>query len=458
MNITIKSNGFVTGDFLDPIAYAGEKNSRVIEITHPLFPNVNYQLVVIKDHRPYLIGIQDGECIFPPSLIDIAGTLKCQFVATRKVENINDCDCTPTYSDDCADLVFKSDKFTLTVKEGLNLNGLTPMPTYEAIQDAYLNLEKAKLSVEKIKLENEEILNKITDKINEMQLNQVIIDYQKEAITRSSKDTELENKINMLLGKYEDKYEQLIKKFSNNAIKDSENNIILTNTTTISEDLTIPDNITLIIPPSVLLLLDNSITLKNEGNIKVNGIIVLGDNCTIENGNYIECQSLLDNFTFNEQSQIKLVANSSLSEYDSENVALNEIFGKNSAKLSSSSILIIEHEDKNNKFIFNVLGDIDIVSQYNIDNSIFNIKGTMNVFNILRLCNKSKINLKHNSKIIVEDQIILDNIYDGYIHFDITGEDETSHFIMGEVAEVKGLTAGYKYYYNITEKCWERMK
>ena len=32
MNITIKQNGFVTGDFLEPVAYAGEVNSRLLNI------------------------------------------------------------------------------------------------------------------------------------------------------------------------------------------------------------------------------------------------------------------------------------------------------------------------------------------------------------------------------------------------------------------------------------------
>ena len=45
MNITIKQNGFVTGDFLEPVAYAGEVNSRLLNIIHPTFENAFYQLL-----------------------------------------------------------------------------------------------------------------------------------------------------------------------------------------------------------------------------------------------------------------------------------------------------------------------------------------------------------------------------------------------------------------------------
>ena len=67
MNITIKQNGFVTGDFLEPVAYAGEVNSRLLNIIHPTFENAFYQLLIIKDNRPYILGIDNGKVIIPPS-------------------------------------------------------------------------------------------------------------------------------------------------------------------------------------------------------------------------------------------------------------------------------------------------------------------------------------------------------------------------------------------------------
>ena len=173
MNITIKQNGFVTGDFLEPVAYAGEVNSRLLNIIHPTFENAFYQLLIIKDNRPYILGIDNGKVIIPPSLTDIATKLECQFLATRKNENIdtstNTCDCYPDSMNDCRHMIFKSDKFTLKVAEGLNLNGLTPIPPYEQLVEIYNNISKAKLAVEQAKAENMALLEQINSKIDELQ-------------------------------------------------------------------------------------------------------------------------------------------------------------------------------------------------------------------------------------------------------------------------------------------------
>ena len=41
--LIIKQSGFVTGDaLLNPVAYAGEMNSRVINVIHPTFENCYY--------------------------------------------------------------------------------------------------------------------------------------------------------------------------------------------------------------------------------------------------------------------------------------------------------------------------------------------------------------------------------------------------------------------------------
>ena len=173
MNITIKQNGFVTGDFLEPVAYAGEVNSRLLNIIHPTFENAFYQLLIIKDNRPYILGIDNGKVIIPPSLTDIATKLECQFLATKKNENIdtsaNACDCYPDSMNDCRHMIFKSDKFTLKVAEGLNLNGLTPIPPYEQLVEIYNNISKAKLAVEQAKADNLRLLDTIEEKIKELQ-------------------------------------------------------------------------------------------------------------------------------------------------------------------------------------------------------------------------------------------------------------------------------------------------
>ena len=172
MQIVIKQNGFVTGDFLEPVAYAGEVNSRIIDIIHPTFDNAIYQLLIIKDKHPYVLGIDNGTIMLPPSLISNATTLECQFLATRKNENNiinNNCDCFSNSMNDCRHMIFKSDKFTLKVAEGLNLNGLTPIPPYEQLVEIYNNISKAKLAVEQAKAENMALLEQINSKIDELQ-------------------------------------------------------------------------------------------------------------------------------------------------------------------------------------------------------------------------------------------------------------------------------------------------
>ncbi len=206
MKITVLQSGYVTGDFLDPVAYAGEMNSRFIDITHPMFDNCIYQLLIIKENRPYILGIRDGKLMLPPSLTDIACSLQCQFMALRNNSDIDissgNCNCYPTSSNDCSNLIFKSDKFTMKVAEGLNINGLTPIPPYEQLVDIYNNINAAKIMVEKTKLENEQLLEIINTKIDELQRigNQsTLVNISKEAEARKAADLELENKIKELI-------------------------------------------------------------------------------------------------------------------------------------------------------------------------------------------------------------------------------------------------------------------
>lgn len=173
MTITILSNGFVKLSSVDPVAYAGEMNSRFIDIIHPTFENAIYQLIIIKEKRPYILGIDGGRIMLPPSMTDIATNLECQFVASRKnSNNISNCNCGPQYSNDCSTMVFKSDTFTLKIAEGLNLNGLTPIPTYEVVSDMYNNLTQAKYIVEQSKAENQDLAEAIEHKLDELKTGQ----------------------------------------------------------------------------------------------------------------------------------------------------------------------------------------------------------------------------------------------------------------------------------------------
>lgn len=201
--VIIKQNGFVTGDaLLNPIAYAGEMNSRVITITHPVFDNCYYQLIIKKNDYPYSLGIIDGEIMLPPSLTNVAGILECQFVAIRKNDemNINNskCDCLMNSSDDCAHMIYKSDVFKLRIAEGLSLNGLTPIPPYEQLIDIYNNISKAKLAVEKAKVENMQLLETINQKIDDLQQSGYLLDLDKERKARMQADNQLQENIDAL--------------------------------------------------------------------------------------------------------------------------------------------------------------------------------------------------------------------------------------------------------------------
>lgn len=159
MDITVLDSGFVTGDFLKPLGYAGEMNSRKINIIHPNFKDCYYQLIVKRFDEVYKIGIDEGETMVPPSLLRSATDLNCQFVALSKPDSITNSE-TDTF-------LFESKPFTLKVAEGLNLNGVSPIPTYEELQNMYKNMNDAKLEVENAKASNQRILDAIQSALNE---------------------------------------------------------------------------------------------------------------------------------------------------------------------------------------------------------------------------------------------------------------------------------------------------
>lgn len=153
MDITVVDTGFVQTEALKPIGYAGERNSRKLNIIHPHFKDCYYQLLVKRFDELYTLGIVDGVCDIPPSLLRSAVTLNCQFVALSTPCSIQDAE-VDTF-------VFKSDAFTLTVAEGLNIGNLSPIPTYEDLQKMYCNINNAKAEVEKAKADNAAILKSI---------------------------------------------------------------------------------------------------------------------------------------------------------------------------------------------------------------------------------------------------------------------------------------------------------
>ena len=169
MKITILDSGFVSYDTIKPVGYAGEVNSRKIEVIHPNFPECYYQILVKCNSSLYKIGVQDSEAMIPPSLLRVAGKLECQFVAFNIPESSVNAE-TDTF-------VFKSNAFTLTVAEGMNLGGLSPMPTYEELQQMQRDIDAAKAEVDKAKQDNERILASIKESLDaRQQVNQAGLD------------------------------------------------------------------------------------------------------------------------------------------------------------------------------------------------------------------------------------------------------------------------------------------
>lgn len=153
MQITVTDSGFVAKDALTPVGYAGEMNSRSLEIRHPHFKDCYYQLLVKRYDGLYKLNVDNGISTIPPSLMKTATTLDCQFVAMSTPCSVNNAE-TDTF-------VFKSSPFTLTVAEGLNIGGISPVPTYEELQEMYCNINKAKAEVDAAKRDNEQIYQAI---------------------------------------------------------------------------------------------------------------------------------------------------------------------------------------------------------------------------------------------------------------------------------------------------------
>jgi|GEM_PF-4598643 len=445
MNITIKQSGFVTGDFLNPVGYSGEMNARQLNITHPLFENAFYQLIIIKENRPYILGIQDGKVILPPSLTDICACLECQFIAIRKNDELdlalNNCDCYPSSTNDCQHMIFKSDKFTLKVAQGLNLNGLTPIPPYETLVDMYNNIGKAKLIAEKSTFDNMKVADSIDEKIKELQNEDYMVDLQKESKQRKDADVEINKQIQTLLNNYKDKYQIIIDNvLQGKAIRDMQNNIILTDTVVINSFIISPD-ITIIIPRNKTLILNTNAKLKIEGTLTVSGKVMLKQGSVVEITGNVTTNDFYNDFIFDNPSAIiNIISNSSI-----KNNQIN-IFGNGSfdAKIGSS----IKYVKANDNKIFDLSGEAIISTGYDyiiINEDKLNIDGSLEVDGVIKLYNDSQIMIENNSLLDVKNNI---QVYDDG---NIIGINNTSELKIDALAEVTDFEADKIYIYDNNE-------
>lgn len=178
MRITIVDSGFVSYDTIKPVGYAGEMNSRELEVVHPHFKDCYYQIIAVKDSNPYTLGVEDGKVMIPPSLLRTAGTMDCQFIAMSSPNSVT--------NREIDTFIFKSNKFTLHVDEGLNLGGVTPVPTYESLLEMQSQVEAAQKEVDNAIASNEKILAAIQEALNaQKQLDQAGLDAQYIAIYKN---------------------------------------------------------------------------------------------------------------------------------------------------------------------------------------------------------------------------------------------------------------------------------
>jgi len=438
MNINISKQGFVSGsDLLNPVAFAGEMNSRVISITHPLFENSFYQLIIIKEKRPYVLGIDDGRVILPPSLTDIAGILECQFSALRRNESIDlqesNCDCYPQSSNDCSHLVFKSDKFCLKVAEGLSLNGLSPIPPFETIVDMYNNIQRAKNSVEIAKSNNEQVADSIAEKINDLQQLGYVVNLQSEIQNREMMDEVLQRQIDALNGQVKDNIDILIEtNLHGNAIRQN-NNIILTSSTHIDTTFILPTNITLTIPVGLTLTLDSNINVN--GKLIVFGLVNILDSNSLNIIGELVCQDIKTNITF-DSLNAKMIITSNSTVYTNIDI---EIFGNNSFSIEEQSIL--EYYNKFDNEQYNLRGNATLLTDLILNNeSQLNINGNL-INESANIFINDNAGIKLNTfSILTNMKVIQLSIFDKLIGTDTTSE-------IHNYGTIPGLSSDSIYYF-----------
>ena len=445
MDITIQNSGYVVADSMTPVAYAGEMNSRVLNIIHPTYSNAIYQLIVVKEHRPYILSVVDGKCSLPPSMTDIACILECQFIAARKDENaeLNDCDCYPSYSNDCSQLLFKSDSFKLKVAEGLNLNGLTPIPPYEQLMDMYNNLTKAKLSVEQAKADNEMVANAIDEKIKQLQSQQYVTDLNKEATIRAKKDEDLEKQVDNLLSNYKDKKQLFIDSSLNgNAIIDINGNIVLTNSTVLNCVNPIQSDMQLIIPMGKSLTIDNVDNFNVEGKLEIIGSLYLR-NSSLNVSGYVYLNDSNKSIIYN-GSQLNvysggkiLIKNKFINDYE-------EFIGSCSINLEEGSYLT--YLVKDDSFNIDIFGNANIESSNTVsmkNEDIIKFTGKLNVNGLFHMDDNSRILIANESRCVINSTIEINN--PDVLHF--YGYDYSSVLQLTKNGKVDGFESEKEYYF-----------
>ena len=132
MTIQITNDYVVYTDF-NSLGYQGETNARTVDIDQPVVSGADtYRLrIEYADGVIYDVPIIDGKVTVTDSLLRLVGTVECQWLATKVVED--------SYA-----LVAKSNVFTLEVRASIS-DDVAPIPTPEIALSA---LDEIKQSAE----------------------------------------------------------------------------------------------------------------------------------------------------------------------------------------------------------------------------------------------------------------------------------------------------------------------
>ena len=101
------------------LGYVGETNARTIDIVQPNVENADtYRLRFdYSDGTVYDVPITDGKITLTAAILRNAGTVNCQWIATKQ-------------NGSSYDLVAKSQVFALLIGESIS-DDVAPIPTYE---------------------------------------------------------------------------------------------------------------------------------------------------------------------------------------------------------------------------------------------------------------------------------------------------------------------------------------
>ncbi|MGN0601347.1 MAG: hypothetical protein ACI4I7_01410 [Oscillospiraceae bacterium] len=129
------TNGYIAYVDFNSLGYQGETNARTVDIDQPVVSGADtYRLrIEYADGVIYDVPIIDGKVAVTASMLRLVGTVECQWLATKVVED--------SYA-----LVAKSNVFTLEVRASIS-DDVAPIPTPEIALSALDEIREKAVTV-----------------------------------------------------------------------------------------------------------------------------------------------------------------------------------------------------------------------------------------------------------------------------------------------------------------------